>query len=171
MEALKRIVFLLALGAIGAFFVRGFLIEGIYLVSDSMAPTLKSDDHVLVNKLTYLLRTPRRGEIVMIHTPQRNDKDLIKRVIALGGDELEIRQKKVYLNGALLEEPYTQFIQPDQLFKGDNIPPLQVPHGYVFVMGDNRDVSGDSRDWKTPEGDWSPYVPLSAVKGRVILTK
>jgi signal peptidase I len=134
-----------------------------------MAPTLKTNDHVLVNKAVFAWRPPKRGEIVVFHTPQGPDKDLVKRVIAVGGDQIEIRKKAVFLNGELLTEPYVQFLQPTLMFKGDNIPPLQIPVGYVFVMGDNRDVSGDSRDWKNNVGDWSPYVPLDSIKGKVIM--
>jgi signal peptidase I len=168
---LKRLLFLVALGAAGAFIVRSYFIEGIYLASDSMAPTLNTNDHVLVNKLIVHFRSPRRGEIVMFHTPQGPDKDLIKRVIAIGGDQIEIRKKQVYLNGAPLKEKYVRFLEPDIMYKGDNIPPIQIPQGYIFVMGDNRDASGDSRDWKSADGEWSPYVPLSTVKGVVILNK
>jgi signal peptidase I len=124
-----------------------------------------------VNKLALHFRKPRRGEIVVFHTPQGPNKDLVKRVIAVGGDEIEIRRKRVYLNKEKLEEPYTQFVQPDTMLKGDNISPLRIPDGYLFVMGDNRDVSGDSRDWKNADGEWSPYVPLDALQGVVILNK
>ncbi len=168
---MKRLLFLLLLGAIGAFFVRGFLIEGIYLASDSMAPTLNTNDHVLVNKAAYLFKSPQHGEIVLLKVPQIPDKELVKRVIAVGGDQIEIRRKTVYLNGKKLDESYARFDKPDVMFKGDNIDALQIPKGYVFVMGDNRDFSGDSRDWKAASGDWSPYVPVRAVKGKIILNK
>jgi signal peptidase I len=161
----------MALGAAGALFVRHYVVEGIYLASDSMAPTLRTGDHVVVNKAAFLWRKPRRGEIVMIHTPQSPEKDLVKRVIGLGGDQLEIRKKKVFINGELLDEPYVRFLEPNIMYKGDNIPPIQIPAGYVFVMGDNRDASGDSRDWKTKDGEWAPYVALGAIKGHVLLNK
>jgi len=104
----------------------------------------------------------------MFESLQEPEKGLVKRVIAVEGDTIELRDKKVVLNDKILEEPYVQLLNPHDIFKGDNSAPILIPKGYVFVMGDNRDVSNDSRDWKAPDGTWAPYVPLSVVKGLVI---
>lgn len=163
----RRLLFLGLLGAIGAFFFRSFLFEGIYLATDSMAPTFPEGRHVFVNKAAFHFRAPRRGDVVMFVSPQEPDKGLVKRVIAVAGDTIELKQKKVYLNGALVEEPYAQFLRADVALQGDTLPPVRVPEGMVFVMGDNRDVSRDSRDWKDADGNWSPFVPVDAIRGLV----
>ena len=107
----------------------------------------------------------------MFDSPIDPKKGLIKRVIAMEGEVLEIRDKKVYLDGRRLDEPYVQLLSPETMFVGDNWPATKIPEGMIFVMGDNRDVSGDSRDWKSPSGKAIPFLPLSAVKGIVLEKK
>jgi signal peptidase I len=153
------------LGAAGAFIVRNYFFEEIYLASDSMAPTLPVGTRLWVHKRNILSSSFLRGDIVMFERPGDSTKGLVKRIIALGGDEIAIRDKRVFLNGQELDEPYTQFVRKETLLLGDNIPPTLVPPNMVFVMGDNRDVSGDSRDWKSPSGQWDPFLPVSAIQG------
>jgi signal peptidase I len=164
---LKRFLYLLALGIVGAFFVRHYCYEGVYIASESMEPTLPKNRHVMVNKFSRWYREPARGDVIMFDAPSNSQKGMIKRVIAVGGETIEIRDKKVYINGRRLDEPYVQFLNPDTLFIGDNIPPLTIPENHLFVMGDNRDVSGDSRDWKSPRGRHTPFLAVSKVKGYV----
>ncbi len=164
---MKRLFFLVALGVAGAYLFRMFCFEGIYVASESMEPTLPKDRHVMVNKMAFLFDSPHFGDIIMFDSPMNPAKGLIKRVIGVGGDTLEIRAKKVYRNGSLLDEPYTQFLKADTLLAGDDIKPFEVPKGTVFVMGDNRDVSGDSRDWRSPSGEPIPFLPVSKIKGLV----
>lgn len=168
---MKRLLFLFFLGGLGALFFRSFLFEGVYLKTDSMAPTLAQGSHVFVNKFTYRFKKPLRGDIVVFRTPQQPDqkKGLVKRVIAIEGDTLEIRNKKVVLNGKEQNERYIQNLYPDVKYVDDNLQAILIPPGHVFVLGDNRDVSGDSRDWKDASGNWSPYVSLEAIQGRVII--
>lgn len=164
---MKNWLFLIFLGVAGAFIVRRFAFEGIYLATDSMAPGLPVGRHVMVNKFKVLFDKPDRGDVIMFDSPVNSHKGLVKRVIAVGGDEIEIRAKQVYVNGEKLIEPYVQHLNPDVKYVDDNIAAVRVPEGSYFVMGDNRDVSGDSRDWKNADGQWIPFLPGSEVKGLV----
>jgi len=167
---LKRLLFLILLGALGAFFVRTFVIEGIYLKTDSMAPTLREGRHIFVNKFAYVFKRPKRGDIIMFPDSQTEGKDLIKRVIAIEGDVLGIYKKQVILNGQPLKEKYIQHLRADTLLEGDTFDPILIPKNHVFVMGDNRDFSRDSRDWIYGKV-WKPFLPVKKIKGRVMTDK
>lgn len=118
-----------------------FVFRTVGVEGTSMAPTLKSNDRLL---LTHLFYTPERGDIVVISRMDQNKTPLIKRVIALAGDTLEITaDRKVYLNGELLDEPYLQGAETNPK---NCIGKMVIPEGHIFVMGDNRMVSLDSRD-------------------------
>ena len=125
-----------------ALIIKTFLLQAFYIPSRSMEPTLRIGDRVLVNKMSYRLHDIHRGDIVVFERPPGEAtgeiKDLIKRVIGLPGDTLEAVDGKVIVNGHVLEEPYL----PEGTFT-DTLPPTRVEEGHVFVMGDNR---GDSRD-------------------------
>ena len=120
-------------------------------------------DHILVNKFIYgvkipylrstiiPVREPKRGDIVVFIYPQDRSKDFIKRVIAVGGDTIEIKNKEIFLNGSLYKDNFAidddPVIIPSAMQPRDNMGPLQIQPGTVFVMGDNRDRSYDSRFW------------------------
>jgi signal peptidase I len=140
------------LGVIGggiaiALLVEAFLIQAFWIPSPSMEPTLDVGDRVLVNKLSYDFHDVNRGDVVVFERPPGAStgengeiKDLIKRVIAVGGDTIEARDGNVYVNGKQIEENYLEPGTPT-----DNLPLTTIPDDRVFVMGDNRANSEDSR--------------------------
>ena len=127
-----------------AFVVKTFLIQAFFIPSGSMLPTLHEDDRVLVNKLSYDLHDVHRGDLVVFERPENEAagqiKDLIKRVVGLPGERIEGRDGDVYIDGDLLEEPYLA-----DGAETTGLEPQTVPEGHVFVMGDNRGDSMDSR--------------------------
>lgn len=151
-----------------ALFVRRWVAAPIVIASDSMAPTLTLGHHLVLDRVTYLLRAPRRGEIVSFKSPVGEEHESVKRVIAVGGDLIELREKQVYLNGEHQYERYANYTRPGELLSGDTLGPLTVPEGHLFVLGDNRDESKDSASWKDPAtGAPVHFLPLSAVTGKV----
>jgi signal peptidase I len=126
--------------------VRTFVLAHFVVEGSSMATTLTSGDRVFVNKLSYRFGDPSRGDVVVLHEIRgTNERDLIKRVIALPGEEIEIRSCEVRIDGRLLIEPYLDptVVTPGNC--GGDFGPLMIPEGSVFVMGDNRPGSQDSR--------------------------
>ncbi|MBC7263292.1 MAG: signal peptidase I [Chloroflexi bacterium] len=132
--------------------VNAFLAQATRVEGQSMQPSLHSDERLVIEKLSYHLHPPQRGDIIVLRLTDRSTNPLIKRVIGLPGETVEIRDGRVYINGQVLEEPYV--IQP----ASGSMPPRVVPPGHVFVLGDNRDYSNDSRTF----GE----VPLENVLGR-----
>ena len=164
-----RILKLFLIASVITIFVRTFIFEGIYIASDSMLPTLKVDDHFFVDKITYRFREPKKGEIIVFKSPINEEKDLVKRIIAAGGDTVKIDNKDVYLNGQKLKEPYIIHTRPDEILKGDKISELKIPENNFFVLGDNRDESNDSRDWIDKNTEQHIYfVPKDYIKGKII---
>jgi signal peptidase I len=160
-----------------ALFIRTFVVQAFKIPSGSMKNTLLIGDHILVNKFIYGIKNPLNGNTwIPIKEPQRRDvivfkypinpeQDYIKRVVGVEGDTIEIKDKKVYVNGEPQEEDYTIFLDkrvlPGSLQPRDNMGPITVPENSLFVMGDNRDNSYDSRFWK--------FVDLKAVKGKAFV--
>jgi len=116
-----------------------FLAQATRVYGSSMEPNLHTDQRLVVEKVTYRLHEPRRGDVIVLRIPERGPELLIKRVIALPGETVEVRDGNVYIDGVVLSEPYLS--QPTYGQFG----PLRVPEGDVFVMGDNRGASNDSR--------------------------
>lgn len=126
-----------------ALVIQSFLVQAFYIPSSSMEPTLEVGDRVLVNKLSYDLHDVNRGDLVVFERPDGSAgdiKDLIKRAIGLPGETVEIRDGSVLIDGRVLDEPY---LADEEVLV--EFAPVQVPEDQVFVMGDNRDDSRDSR--------------------------
>lgn len=121
--------------------VRPFVVEPFYVPTGSMAPTLVAGDHLLVAKFTLQIGEPDRGDIVVLEDPQNDEGHLVKRVVALGGHTVEIRDGVLVVNGRPLHEPYVDYRLTDQHYYG----PVLVPAEHVFVLGDNRANSIDFR--------------------------
>ncbi len=164
-----------ALALVLAVLVRGVAVEGFRIPSASMLPTLQLGDYVLVNKLSYGLRVPwldrwvvryadpRPGDVIVFASPRDQAADYVKRVIAVGGDLVEIRNKQVFINGAPHDAAsayFTQRAHVQSTGPRDNFGPARVPPGQVFVLGDNRDQSIDSRHWG--------FVDLNDVQGKAL---
>ena len=124
----------------------------------SMDPTLADGEWLFVNKLVYLLRRPQAGDIVILENPLGGrEKYLVKRIIGVPGDKIEIMGGKLYRNGEPVDEPYT-----DSMIEDGDWGPGVVPEGTFFVMGDNR-RRGESNDSRNPYIGW---VPHSSIKGK-----
>jgi signal peptidase I len=122
-------------------FVRPFVLEAFRIPSESMVPTLLVGDRVFVNKFIYRFAEPERGDVVVFESVNGGEEDLIKRIVAVAGDEIEVRNGTLLVNGEEQEEPY---LNENPSFNG-SYEQTEVPEGYVFVMGDNRANSADSR--------------------------
>jgi signal peptidase I len=153
-----------------ALFVRTFVVQAFKIPSSSMEPTLLVGDHILVNKFLYGIRIPvigkkvlpfsqpRRGDVIVFIFPKNRRLDFIKRVIGLPGEKIEIRERKIYINDRLIEDPWGKYFPPERLI---NVGPVAVPPNALFVMGDNRNNSEDSRYWG--------FVPLDDVLGKAFV--
>ena len=160
-----------------ALIIRTFVVQAFKIPSGSMEPTLEIGDHILVNKFIYgtkipftsinLLpwKSPQRGDVIVFIYPLEPEKDFIKRVIGVGGDTVRIVNKKLYINGVEVPDPHAVYkedtILPGDMQKRDNFGPVTVPKGNLFVLGDNRDRSLDSRFWG--------FVPLEDVRGNAFI--
>jgi signal peptidase I len=169
----------IVIAVILALFVRTWAVQAFKIPTGSMENNLLIGDHLLVNKFVFgstrsevekklPVREPRRGDIVVFKYPDEPERDFIKRVIGLPGDTLELRNKKVYVNGQPLDEPYVHFLEPASTSQEvtsfdvrERYGPVRVPAGQYFVMGDNRDNSQDSRYWG--------FLPRSYIKGRALM--
>lgn len=132
-----------------ALVIRAFVLQAFVIPSGSMLPTLQIGDYVLVNKLVYRFRSIRRGDIIVFKFPKDETRDFIKRVVGLPGERLEIRDRQVFIDGKPLHESYAAYVESaaHRVLESYRLPPMVIPRGHLFVMGDNRDNSLDSRAW------------------------
>jgi signal peptidase I len=149
-----------------AFLLRTFVVQAYKLPSSSMEDSLLSGDYVLVNRLHYRYNEPKQGEIIVFKYPLNPSKDMVKRVVALEGQTIEIRNKIVYVDGKMVPDPdmakhSDPRILPEDYSARDNFGPAQVPAGHLFVLGDNRDNSQDSREWG--------FLDRSFIKGKALV--
>jgi signal peptidase I len=173
----------IVIAVILAFFIRTFVFQAFKIPTGSMENNLLIGDHLLVNKFVFgpsvsrlerallPMGTIRRGDVIVFKYPEEPDRDFIKRVIGLPGETLELKQKKVYINGVPLDEPYVHFLEPPSSSTGlheetsldvrERYGPVTVPPDQYFMMGDNRDNSQDSRYWGFLRRDY--------VKGKALI--
>ena len=172
-EYAEAIIVALAL----ALFIRTFVVQAFKIPSGSMEPTLQIGDHILVNKFIYgvkipfttiqlfPLQDPQRGDVLVFIYPLDPSKDFIKRVVAVEGDTVKMLNKKLYINGIEVPDPHAVYTEESALSgevqKRDNFGPVTVPKRALFVLGDNRDRSLDSRFWG--------FVPLEDVRGKAFI--
>lgn len=154
----------LTLGAavVIAWAVRTWVVQPFVVPSGSMLPTIQLNDHVLANKFIYRFEEPKPGDVIVFDDPTGEVPILIKRVIAVGGQTLDLKDGKVVVDGKTLVEPYTHGLPSEPLMGSAIRFPVKIPIGSVWVMGDNRTNSKDSR--------WFGPVPLTIVDGRAFVT-
>ena len=157
-----------------ALVIRTFIVQAFKIPSGSMEDTLAIGDHILVNKFIFgskipftggsrvlKVRDPRQGDVIVFEYPEDTSKDFIKRVVGTPGDTVEVKDKRVYVNGKLYANPHEVHKEadtiPKELQPRDNKDQVTVPPGNYFVMGDNRDRSYDSRFWG--------FVSMDKIKG------
>jgi signal peptidase I len=174
----------IVIAVILALFIRTFVVQAFKIPTGSMEENLLIGDHLLVNKFIFgpsatslerallPMGTIERDDVIVFKYPEEPDRDFIKRVIGLPGETVELKAKKVYINGKALDEPYVHFLQPpstavpelNEVTSFDvreRYGPVTVPPNQYFVMGDNRDNSQDSRYWG--------FLPRELVKGKAVI--
>ncbi len=178
-SSLRENIEAVVIAIIIAMFIRTFIVQAFKIPSGSMLETLQIGDHILVNKFIYgikipftdgnvlvSIKDPKKGDIVVFKYPEDPSKDFIKRVVATGGDTLEIINKKLYVNDKLVTSEEYAIHKSNKIYSAmvssrDNLRKILVPENKLFVMGDNRDNSHDSRFWG--------FVDLKAIKGKAFI--
>ena len=156
-EEIKDWVVSIVVAVALAMFIRTFIVELYVVDGPSMRPTLESEERLVVNKFIYRFRTPEKGEVLVFQYPRDPSRDFIKRVIATPGDTVEIREGRVLVNDQILTEDY--ILEKTR----SEYPKSTVPEGRIFVMGDNRNNSEDSRFADVG------FVPYDLIKGKALL--
>lgn len=176
----KELPVLIIVALVVAVLIKTFLVQAFFIPSASMRDTLLEGDRVMVNKLSFRFGEPARGNVIVFDSPleesghgegllgavirnigeslglSQPDTALIKRVIAIGGDTLEIRENTVFINGTAIDEPYLT-----RTIRMPDFGPVEIPIEHVFVMGDNRNQSEDSRRFGP--------IPVSSIIGRAFV--
>lgn len=176
-SGLRENIEAIAVAIVLALFIRTFIVQAFKIPSGSMKNTLLIGDHILVNKFIYgvkipfwektviPIKDPKRCDIVVFKFPEDPDKDFIKRVIGIAGDVVKIRKKRVFVNGKPLNHDHGIYTDPHNFPMSvqprDSFGPVTVPENSLFVMGDNRDHSYDSRFWG--------FVDLRDVRGKAFI--
>jgi signal peptidase I len=174
-STVREYVEVIGIAVLLALFIRTFVVQAFKIPSGSMKPTLLVGDHILVNKFIYGIRipftdrtfisvtTPKRGDVIVFKFPRDTSKDYIKRVIGLPGDQIQLVDQKLLVNGKQVDDPHAFYalagMKLDSFLR--HFGPVTVPADHLFVMGDNRDESSDSRVWG--------FVPRSYVLGKAFL--
>ena len=169
----------IVIAVVMALFIRTFVVQAFKIPTGSMEPNLLVGDHLLVNKFVFApgaaerallpIRDVRRGDVVVFKYPEDPERDFIKRVIGLPGETVELKDRRIHVNGRPIDEPYAHYLPRDASsgfgsISGDvrdTYGPVVVPPDAYFVMGDNRDNSQDSRYWG--------FLPRDFVKGRALM--
>jgi len=176
-SVVREYVEAIIIAVILALFIRSFIVQAFKIPSGSMLPTLQIGDHLLVNKFIYGVKlpvtgtvvvpwkSPKRDDIVVFKFPKDRSVDYIKRVVGVAGDTIEVKNKQLYINGEANNNPHAHFTEAGIMKASagprDNMGPVKVPEGSIFVMGDNRDNSYDSRFWG--------FVDLQDVRGKAFI--
>ena len=183
-STLREYVEAIVLAVLLTVVIRGLVVQAFRIPTGSMEDTLLVGDFLFVNKLVYgseidiglaghhlvyyrfpAIRQPHRGDVIVFRYPDDPSRDFIKRCVAVEGQTIEIKNKSLYVNDTLQREPYVKHsderILPREISARDNFGPFVVPKGHIFMMGDNRDNSHDSRFWGP--------LPLSLVKGKAMI--
>lgn len=152
-------------------FVRTFLFEAFKIPTPSMESSLMVGDHIIVDKFALgarldfeggfiPMRPAKRGEVIVFKFEREPEKDYVKRIVGLPGDEVKVENKILFVNGQAVNEPYVQHVDKEMIPERDNMPAVKVPPDHYFVMGDNRDNSADSREWG--------FVSRGQIRGRAL---
>lgn len=151
----REIIETVVLAVVLAFLIRTFVFESFQVQGTSMLPTLYNGNRVLVSKLAYDISKPKTGQIIVFKSPVIPSQDWIKRVIGVPGDTVSVKNNVVYINGKRYHEPFLKYR------KSINVQPIKVPPGYLWVEGDNRPRSFDSRIFG--------LLPMKNVRGQAFL--
>jgi signal peptidase I len=151
-----EIVVIIAAAFVIALLVQAFLVKPFTIHQVSMRPTLEEGDRILLNRLAFRFGEPDRGDVIVFHSPINAGEDLVKRIVGVAGDTIEVKGGKLYRNGVAQDEPY---ILEQQI--RDDYAASEVPVGEVFVMGDNRNNSGDSRSFGA--------IPIKTIIGKAFV--
>ena len=157
LNEIKEWVISIVVAAVIAFTIKGFIFDIVQVSGPSMIPTLHDNDRVAIEKISLYSKSFKRGEIIILDPGEKGHGLYIKRLIALPGDRLQIKEGNVYINGEKLNEPYLS--TGTETYAEEDID-MVIPEGYVYVLGDNREISEDSR--------YIGPIPFDHIKGHAI---